>query len=208
MIWTWHKSMNNFVYLASQSPRRRQLLEQIGITHELLLPGEDEDAESLEAVLPREAPLTYVQRVTQLKLDAALQRLQRRGLPDAPVLCSDTTVALGRVILGKPADMADATRMLMALSGKTHRVLTAVALGTSARRAKAVSVSRVTFAPMSAAQIQAYVASGEPMGKAGAYAVQGRVAAHISRICGSYTGIMGLPLFETAQLLGQLGFEC
>jgi len=200
--------MKNFVYLASQSPRRRQLLDQLGITHELLLPGAEEDAESLEAVLPHEAPLAYVQRVTQLKLDAALQRLKRRGLPGAPVLCSDTTVALGRVILGKPADLADATRMLTALSGKTHRVLTAVALGTSAQRVQAVSVSRVTFAPMSAAQIQAYVASGEPMGKAGAYAVQGRVAAHISRISGSYTGIMGLPLFETAQLLGQLGFEC
>jgi len=200
--------MKNFVYLASQSPRRRQLLDQLGITHELLLPGAEEDAESLEAVLPHEAPLAYVQRVTQLKLDAALQRLQRRGLPGAPVLCSDTTVAMGRVILGKPADLADATRMLTALSGKTHRVLTAVALGTSAQRVQAVSVSRVTFAPMSAAQIQAYVASGEPMGKAGAYAVQGRVAAHISRISGSYTGIMGLPLFETAQLLGQLGFEC
>jgi len=208
MIWTWHKSMKNFVYLASQSPRRRQLLDQLGITHELLLPGAEEDAESLEAVLPHEAPLAYVQRVTQLKLDAALQRLQRRGLPGAPMLCSDTTVALGRVILGKPADLADATRMLTALSGKTHRVLTAVALGTSDQRVQAVSVSRVTFAPMSAAQIQAYVASGEPMGKAGAYAVQGRVAAHISRISGSYTGIMGLPLFETAQLLGQLGFEC
>jgi len=199
--------MKSFIYLASQSPRRRQLLEQLGITHELLLPDADEDAESLEAVMPQEAPLAYVQRVTQLKLDAAMQRLRRRGLPDAPVLCSDTTVALGREILGKPADLADATHMLTALSGKTHRVLTAVALGTSAQRVQAVSVSRVTFAPMSPAQIQAYVASGEPMGKAGAYAVQGRVAAFVSRISGSYTGIMGLPLFETAQLLHQLGFE-
>ncbi|MBB1078039.1 septum formation inhibitor Maf [Rhodoferax sp. 4810] len=197
-----------FVYLASQSPRRRQLLEQLGIAHELLLPDMEEDAESLEAVLPREAPLAYVQRVTQLKLDAALQRLARRGLPEAPVLCSDTTVALGRVILGKPADLADAAHMLVQLSGKTHRVLTAVALGTSAQRVQAVSVSRVTFAPMSDAQIQAYVSTGEPMGKAGAYAVQGRAAAHISRLSGSYTGIMGLPLFETAQLLDQLGFKC
>ena len=147
--------MKSFVYLASQSPRRRQLLEQLGVNHELLLPGADEDAESLEVVLPHEAPLAYVQRVTQLKLDAALQRLQRRGLPGAPVLCSDTTVALGRVILGKPADLTDATRMLTALSGKSHRVLTAVALGTSTRRVQAVSVSRVTFAPMSPVQIQA-----------------------------------------------------
>lgn len=200
--------MRPFVYLASQSPRRRQLLEQLGVSYELLLPDPDEDAEALEVALPREAPLTYVQRVTQLKLDAALARLQRRGLPMAPVLCSDTTVALGRVILGKPVDAADAARMLSSLAGTTHRVLTAVALGTTARRHSAVSVSRVTFAPLSKAQIAAYVATGEPLGKAGAYAVQGRVAAHISRLSGSYTGIMGLPLFETAQLLRDMGLNC
>lgn len=197
-----------FVYLASQSPRRRHLLEQLGVAHELLLPDAFEDAESLEVVLPREAPLAYVQRVTQLKLDAALQRLARRGLPEAPVLCSDTTVALGQVILGKPADQADAAHMLAQLSGKTHRVLTAVAVGTGTQRLHSVSASRVTFAPMSRAQIQAYVATGESMGKAGGYAVQGRAAAHISRMSGSYTGIMGLPLFETAQLLRHLGFNC
>lgn len=196
-----------FVYLASQSPRRRQLLEQLGVAYELLLPDADEDAEALEAMLPREASLAYVQRVTQLKLDAALARLQQRGLPAAPVLCSDTTVALGRQMLGKPADAADALSMLTALSGKTHRVLTAVALGTARRRSSAVSISRVTFAPLSAAQIKAYVATGEPMGKAGAYAVQGRAAAYISHLSGSYTGIMGLPLFETAQVLRQFGFE-
>ena len=197
--------MTPFVYLASQSPRRRQLLEQLGVAYELLLPDVSEDAESLEAVLPNEAPLAYVKRVTQLKLDAALARRLRRGLPEVPVLCSDTTVALGRVILGKPADAAEAGHMLATLSGKTHRVLTAVALGTPARRLQAVSVSRVTFADMTVAQIQAYVATGEPMGKAGAYAVQGRVAAFISKMNGSYTGIMGLPLFETAQLLAGMG---
>ncbi|MDD5028431.1 MAG: Maf family protein [Rhodoferax sp.] len=200
--------MNNFVYLASQSPRRAQLLAQLGVVYELLLPAAQEDAEALERVLPRESPLAYVQRVTQLKLDAALARLQRRGLPTAPVLCSDTTVALGRQILGKPADAADAARMLAALSGKTHRVLTALALGTPTQRQSAVSVSRVTFATLSAAQIEAYVASGEPLGKAGAYAVQGRAAAHIEHINGSYSGIMGLPLFETAQLLRGMGFKC
>ncbi|PJC13407.1 MAG: septum formation inhibitor Maf [Comamonadaceae bacterium CG_4_9_14_0_8_um_filter_57_21] len=199
--------MKKFVYLASQSPRRRQLLEQLGVAYELLLPDPQEDAEALEVVLPNEAPLTYVQRVTQLKLDAALQRLQQRGLPMAPVLCSDTTVALGREILGKPADAKDAARMLRLLAGKTHRVLTAVALGTADKRVQAVSSSRVTFAPMSPVQIDAYVATGEPMGKAGAYAVQGRVAAHIARLSGSYTGIMGLPLFETAQLLRDMGFK-
>ena len=199
--------MSHFVYLASQSPRRRQLLEQLGVAYELLLPAEHEDAEALEAVLPNEAPLSYVLRVTQLKLDAALQRLHVRKLPTAPVLCSDTTVALRRTILGKPADAADAERMLATLSGKTHRVLTAVALGTGQARQQAVSISRVTFAPMTAEQIHAYAATGEPMGKAGAYAVQGRAAAHISHLSGSYSGIMGLPMFETAQLLRAFGFD-
>lgn len=200
--------MNNFVYLASQSPRRRQLLEQLGVDYALLLPEPNEDAEALEVALPREAPLAYVQRVTQLKLDAALSRLKRLGLPAAPVLCSDTTVALGRAILGKPLDVADAARILTSLAGKTHRVMTAVTVGTADQRLQAVSVSRVTFAPMSAAQIVAYVDTGEPMGKAGAYGVQGRAAAHISHLSGSYTGIMGLPLFETAQLLRAMGFNC
>ena len=197
--------MKPFVYLASQSPRRRQLLEQLGVAYELLLPDADEDAEALEAILPREVPLSYVQRVTQLKLDAALIRRKRRGLPAAPILCSDTTVALGRVILGKPLDAADAVRILGALSGKTHRVLTAVSLGTEHQRQQALSISKVTFALMSAAQIQAYVDSGEPMGKAGAYGVQGRAAAHISHISGSYSGIMGLPMFETNELLNRFG---
>ena len=198
--------MHKFVYLASQSPRRKQLLEQLGVAYELLLPCDDEDAESLELVLPREAPLRYVQRVTQLKLDAALIRLKRRGLPAAPVLCSDTTVALGRTILGKPVNGPDAQRILQTLSGQTHRVLTAVAIGTVRKRQQAVSESKVTFAAMSPAQIKAYVATGEPMGKAGAYGVQGRAAAYISSLSGSYSGIMGLPMFETAELLRSFGF--
>ena len=169
--------------------------------YELLLPDAHEDSEGLEAAQPGEAPAAYVQRVTGLKLDAALARLKRRGLPAAPVLCSDTTVALGRTIYGKPEDAADAVRMLRELSAHTHRVLTAVAVQAGRKRHAALSDSRVTFAAMTPAQIKSYVASGEPMGKAGAYAVQGRAAAHIARIAGSYTGIMGLPLFETAQLL-------
>jgi septum formation protein len=191
------------VYLASQSPRRSQLLEQLGVRHTLLLPGADEDAEALEAVLPGEAPADYVQRVTRLKLAAALQRRIARGLPDAPVLCADTTVALGRAILGKPRDAADAARMLARLSGRSHRVLTAVALGQGARVVQALSVSQVRFSAMDAHDIAMYVASGEPMGKAGAYAVQGLAAAYIARISGSYSGIMGLPLFETAHALRQ-----
>jgi len=199
--------MAEFIYLASQSPRRRQLLEQLGVRYELLLPDADEDAESLEAVLKNEAPSTYVQRVTRLKLDAAVTRMKRRKLPPAPILCSDTTVAMGRVIYGKPDDARDAARMLGELSGGTHRVLTAVAVQAGRRRFEALSSSRVSFDELSAAEIRAYVASGEPMGKAGAYAVQGRVAMHISRINGSYSGIMGLPLRETALLLKAAGIR-
>lgn len=196
--------MKNFVYLASQSPRRRQLLEQIGVRYELLLPTPNEDAEALEMVLPGETPLSYVKRVTQLKLEAAMQRLKTRNLPKGPVLCADTTVALGREILGKPDSAQDALRILKKLSGNTHRVLTAVAIGEGKRRVSNVSISSVTFASMTSAEMKAYVASGEPMGKAGAYGVQGLAAAHISVIKGSYTGIMGLPLFETADLLKQI----
>jgi septum formation protein len=202
-----------FVYLASQSPRRRQLLEQLGVRYELLLADDSEDAEALEVVLPNEAPRAYVQRVTLLKLEAALARMKRRGLPPAPVLCSDTTVALGKTILGKPDDAKHAAHILGTLSGQTHRVLTSVAMGTLSKAGQplkteqALSVSNVRFAALSRAQIQTYVASGEPMGKAGAYAVQGRAAAYIERISGSYSGIMGLPMFETAQLLREFGFK-
>jgi septum formation protein len=199
--------MPKFVYLASQSPRRRQLLEQLGVAYELLLPDDSEDAEALEVVLPNEAPRAYVQRVTQLKLDAALARMKKRQLPTAPVLCSDTTVALGKTILGKPESNQDAQRMLRTLSGQTHRVLTAVTLGTSRQREQALSISTVRFADMTTAQIKSYADSGEPMGKAGAYAVQGRAAAYIAHISGSYSGIMGLPMFETAQLLRAFGFK-
>ncbi|SDM40107.1 nucleoside triphosphate pyrophosphatase [Polaromonas sp. JS666] len=199
--------MADFIYLASQSPRRRQLLEQLGVRHELLLPDADEDAESLEAVLKNEAPTAYVQRVTGLKLDAAVARMKRRKLPPAPILCSDTTVAMGRVIYGKPEDAKDAARMLRELSGGTHRVLTAVAVQAGRRRFEALSNSKVSFDELTPAEIRAYVASGEPMGKAGAYAVQGRVAMHISRIDGSYSGIMGLPLRETALLLKAAGIR-
>jgi septum formation protein len=200
--------MSDYIYLASQSPRRRQLLDQIGVAHQLLLAGPDEDAESLEAVRGAEAPARYVARVTGLKLDAAVQRMKRQGLPAAPVLCADTTVCLGRDILGKPADPVDAVRMLQRLAGQSHRVLTAVAVQKGAKRLSALSESWVRFAPMTTAQIRAYVATGEPMGKAGAYGVQGRAAAHIEQIRGSYSGIMGLPLFETAALLRSLGVRC
>ncbi len=199
--------MSPFIYLASQSPRRRQLLEQLGVAYQLLLPDADEDAESLEDVLPGDSPTAYVHRVTRLKLAAAVARMKRRSLAAAPVLCSDTTVALGRTIYGKPADARDALRMLGELSGRTHRVLTAVVVQRGRQVHEALSVSQVSFEPMNAAQIKAYVATGEPLGKAGAYAVQGRVAMHISRISGSYSGIMGLPLHETAALLRKTGLK-
>jgi septum formation protein len=200
--------MSDFIYLASQSPRRSQLLDQMGVAHKLLLASPDEDAESLEAMHGAEAPARYVKRVTGLKLDAAVQRLKRQGLPAAPVLCADTTVCLGRQILGKPSDEADALSMLERLAGQSHRVLTAVAVQKGGKRVAALSESWVRFAPMSKAQIKAYVATGEPMGKAGAYGVQGRAAAHIAQIRGSYSGIMGLPIFETAALLRSLGVRC
>ena len=199
--------MVNFVYLASQSPRRRQLLEQMGVSYELLLPESSEEAEALELVLENEAPAAYVKRVTRLKLDAAIAQLNQRKLRSAPVLCSDTTVALGRTIYGKPEDAKDAERMLHALSGETHRVLTAIAVQYGQRRLQALSASQVRFETMTPAQISSYVATGEPMGKAGAYAIQGRVAMHITRINGSYSGIMGLPLWETAVLLRAAGLD-
>lgn len=195
----------DFIYLASQSPRRAQLLEQIGVRFELLLPQTGEDAEALEVEHPGEAPAAYVQRVTAHKLDAALARRLRLGRPDAPVLCADTTVALDGCILGKPRDAAHACALLSRLAGRSHQVHTAIALGWGAQRLSALSSTEVQVAPMTPAQIQAYVASGEPMGKAGAYAIQGRMAAHVAALHGSYSGVMGLPLFELAQLLRQLG---
>jgi septum formation protein len=196
---------HSFVYLASQSPRRAQLLDLLGVQHQPLLPDAQEDAEALEAEVPGELPLHYVQRVTLAKLQAARQRLQRRGLPAAPILCADTTVALGRRILAKPQDAAQAAEMLAALSGRSHRVLTAVAVAAGRHTLQRTSLSRVRFAVLGAATIQRYIASGEPFGKAGAYAIQGALAGHIAHITGSHSGIMGLPMFEAATLLREAG---
>jgi septum formation protein len=195
--------VNEFVYLASQSPRRRQLLEQIGVRYKLLLPRPDEDAEGLEAERAGELPAAYVERVTRAKLLAARARLKASGLPPAPILCSDTTVSLGRRILGKPADAADAIATLTLLSGKTHRVITAVAIASGRREWLSVSTSRVQIGVIPRADIVRYVASGDAFGKAGSYAIQSAFAAWVAHIAGSHSGIMGLPLFETAQLLRQ-----
>ena len=196
-----------FVYLASQSPRRRELLALIGVRHELLLADAEEDVEALEATRAGESAHAYVERVTRAKLRAASRRLRARGLVPAPILCADTTVVLGARILGKPADDADAARMLTLLSGRSHRVVSAVAVAARGRTRLAVSVSRVRFAALAADRIARYVASGEPSGKAGAYAIQGSAAAWIEKIEGSYTGIMGLPLYETAALLEWAGVD-
>ena len=194
-----------FVYLASQSPRRQALLDQIGVAYKVLLPSDPEAAEALEAVLPQESALRYVKRVTRLKVQAAMRQIHQQSLPFAPVLCADTTVVVDGQILGKPANARQAAEMLRLLSGKAHQVLTAVAIGHNQDIQLALSRSRVKFAPMTAADIQDYVASEEPMGKAGAYAIQGRASAFISHVSGSYSGIMGLPLYETTLLLKQIG---
>lgn len=206
--------MSDYVYLASQSPRRQQLLEQIGVRYEMLLPGPQEDAEALEAVRDGESPHDYVERVARAKLDAARTRLRLRGLPLAPILCADTTVTLDDRIIGKPADASDARATLRALSGVPHAVITAVAvscdelLGGGVRMDRTLfdaNTSFVVLGELSEADIDAYVASGDAFGKAGSYAIQSRAAAWVRHIEGSYSGIMGLPLFETAALLKQAG---
>jgi septum formation protein len=205
-----------FIYLASQSPRRLELLAQWGVRCQTLLPNTDgdlaEDTEALEAVQPGDTPRRYVQRVTRLKLRAAMGRLARRKLPLAPVLCADTTVALGRDILGKPESPEHACEMLSRLAGREHRVLTAVAVGVPGHPSQPegwlrVSESRVRFASLTVAQIRRYVDTGEPLGKAGAYGIQGRAALWVSHLSGSYTGIVGLPAFETAEVLRLAGVD-
>jgi septum formation protein len=202
----------DFIYLASQSPRRQELLSQIGVRFQLLLPTPEEDAESLELVLKNERAADYTQRVTIAKSIAAIKRWQQqrqlnRDFPWAPIVCADTTVNLpgspDHEILGKPRDEEDAVRILQILSGQTHWVYTAVAITPepTSTPVYALQKSRLRFATLSPEQIKSYVSSGEAFGKAGAYGIQGMAASFIEEISGSYSGIMGLPLFETAQLL-------
>ena len=203
--------MFTYIYLASQSPRRQELLKQIGVQFEMLIAAPDEDTEILEVALPNEKARQYVERVTFAKSAIALARWQNTGKPWAPILCADTTVSLpgnpAGEILGKPSDAADAARILEMLSGKVHEVLTAVAITPAPTEVARVlvQVSRVQFAELSPTQIDAYIASGEPFGKAGAYGIQGLGGAFIPSIEGSYSGIMGLPLYETQQLLELAG---
>ena len=191
------------VYLASRSPRRRELLKQIGVAFEVLLlrdhPGRNVDVD--ESQQPGESPDDYVRRVCRIKADAGWERVLQRRLRQFPVLAADTVVCVEDIILGKPPDSSHAVKMLRLLSGREHRVLTAVTLKLEDRVELVVSESRVRFGELSQADIEAYVASGEATDKAGAYAIQGRAGAFVTELHGSYSGIMGLPLHETAQLL-------
>jgi septum formation protein len=199
------------LYLASQSPRRQSLLKELQVSFDLLLPEAHEDTESLEQVLPGEAALDYVRRVTLLKLEAAVKRIEGKGLKWAPILCADTTVALRQgssdLILGKPVDSYDALQMLTLLNHQCHDVHTAIALQIHPHQPPEclVSSSKVFFADHDAEKLQAYVATQEPMGKAGAYAIQGLGGALIAKIEGSHSSIMGLPLYETSVLLEKAG---
>jgi len=195
----------NRIYLASRSPRRRELLKQIGIAFELLLLREDlrRGADVDEALAPGESPAAYVSRVARAKAEAGWIRIASRRLQLYPVLAADTTVVLDGEIIGKPADARGAQQLLRRLSGQAHQVMTAVAVAREARVETALSISAVEFRELADGEIQRYVASGEPLDKAGAYAIQGRAAMFVRAISGSYSGIMGLPLFETAELLGR-----
>lgn len=197
------------IYLASRSPRRRELLAQIGVGFELLLLREDNHrgVDIDESQLAGETPQQYVARVALAKAEAGWQRVQQRRLLQNPVLAADTAVVLGDRIMGKPANREEAMEMLQALSGRNHEVLTAVAVAGAGRVEQTLSSSSVKFGALSDDVIRRYVISGEPLDKAGAYAVQGHAAAFIEKIEGSYSGVMGLPLYETTQLLAVFGIE-
>jgi len=194
------------IYLASRSPRRRELLTQIGVRFHLLLFRER--AESPQDVnedpLAGEAPDAYVERLARVKAEAGWSRMLQRNLPHAPVLSADTTVALDGRIFGKPADRGDAAGMLAALSGKSHEVLTAVAVKWDDMLHSALSRSEVRFKDLTDAEIRDYAATGETDDKAGAYGIQGRAARFVVELRGSYSGVMGLPLYETGQLLERI----
>lgn len=202
-------SLEKHIYLASRSARRRDLLKQMGVNFEMLLlregPGRGADFD--ESQLPGETPRDYVVRVARLKADAGWVRLEQRRLMRHPVLAADTTVALGNTILAKPTDREDAVAMLKQLSGGTHHVYTAVAVKFYDSVKETLSVTEVRFRELTDDEIRRYVAGGEPLDKAGAYGIQGKASMFIESINGSYTGVVGLPMFETAQLLGHFGFQ-
>src|SRR5689334_11599320 len=191
------------IYLASRSPRRRDLLKQIGVPFELLLLREDlrRGADVDETPLPDESAGVYVLRIAKAKAAMAVRQIAYRALPQKPALAADTTVVFDGQVIGKPEDAEHAARILRALSGREHQVLTAVAVAMKEQVETQISVSSVSFREIPDAEVRRYCASGEPLDKAGAYAIQGRAGAFVTRITGSYSGIMGLPLAETVELL-------
>jgi septum formation protein len=197
------------IFLASRSPRRRELLKQIGVVFQVVQLREDprRGADVDETPKAAEAPADYVLRVARAKAELAVHYLQRRSLQRWPVLAADTTVVCDQRVIGKPADAEDAIRILTSLSGRPHEVISAVAVALAERVEIALSLSKVWFRALSDDEVRRYVASGESFDKAGAYAVQGRAAAFVTRIEGSYSGIMGLPLAETADLLAKFGID-
>jgi len=192
------------IYLASRSPRRKDLLRQIGVDFIELPEG---GHAILERPRPHESPRDYVRRIAQTKAAVGWHTMSTQGLPRHPVLAADTEVIVGNDVLGKPADGAHAAAMLARLSGTTHEVVTVVAVRWNARAHMVMSTSLVTLRELSAHEIARYIASGEPFDKAGAYGIQGRAGAFISHLSGSYTGVMGLPLYETAGLLDRIGYH-
>ena len=196
------------VYLASRSPRRQELLRQLAVEFDELLLREaaGRRRDIVEAPRAGEPPLEYVKRIARLKASMGWHRMGRRGLAPRPVLAADTEVVLDGAALGKPADAAAAVAMLAALSGRSHEVITALALRWHAQLSLAVSTSRVTVRAIARDEIERYVATGEPFDKAGSYAIQGKGAAFVQHLEGSYSGVMGLPLFELAEILARLGF--
>lgn len=197
------------IYLASKSPRRRELLRQIGIEFEILQLREHSPRgpDVSEAVQPDESPEDYVARVSSEKASFAWQMMHKRRLPLRPVLAADTTVVIDNTILGKPTGSAEAAEMMRQLSGRTHQVMTSIALHHDEQSWQLTQISEVTFADLSAQTITRYCASHEPYDKAGGYGIQGLAAVFIRHIAGSYSGIMGLPLFETTQLLLEAGIQ-
>ena len=199
--------IDRHIYLASRSSRRRELLKQIGVGFEVLLlrQGSQREADFDETPLADEAPVDYVTRVAQQKVQAGWVRLSQRRLMRFPVLSADTTVAIDQTIMGKPADRDQAAEFLRQLSGKAHYVHTAVAVQFETRVELAVSSTEVLFRDLDDQEIRNYTTGGEAMDKAGGYAIQGKAAVFIRAISGSYSGVMGLPLYETSQLLAKFG---
>ena len=197
------------LYLASRSPRRRELLNQIGIDFDTVVfrDGMRADSETDETPLAGETPVEYVERVARAKAIHGLKIVEERRLPMRPVLSADTTLEFNGEIIGKPVDMADAAAILRRLSGQTHRVLTGVAVNHLGHTEYLLSTSEVRFREIDDEEIRHYVMSGEPMDKAGAYGIQGRAGLFVKHLSGSFTGVMGLPVCETGDLLKKLGFR-